>query len=370
MYKKGKFCAKMMVFECYNKENHTKFQYHSKRGNDMSGRPATHSGSWYDINPQELDKQLQKNLDNAKKTVDGIEGARLIISPHAGYKYCGDTMAYSYAALDLNPRVKRIFVLGPSHHVYFRNQIFVSPFESIETPLGDLKVDTEFCEKLVREKNNTGKLFTYMDADTDLGEHSLEMQFPMIAKALAWRGLSLDEVKVVPLLVSNNTEETDDKLARVLVQNLMDPSNIFIISSDFCHWGRRFQFTGYVGSEEELEESLNEETEIEMLTLRSKLPHHRVAIWESVKILDQFAMSTLNKSNNPEKYANWVKYLDTTGNTICGAKPILLVLKMFALESFSSRPKVIFQWPHYSQSSRVESVSDSSVSYSSGYATI
>ncbi len=32
---------------------------------------------------------------------------------------------------------------------------------------------------------------------------------------------------------------------RALAPYLADPSNLFIVSSDFCHWGDRFNFTFY-----------------------------------------------------------------------------------------------------------------------------
>ena len=31
----------------------------------------------------------------------------------------------------------------------------------------------------------------------------------------------------------------------MLAPYLADPSNLFIVSSDFCHWGARFNFTFY-----------------------------------------------------------------------------------------------------------------------------
>ena len=42
-------------------------------------------------------------------------GARAIIGPHAGYRYCGANAAYAYRQIDPS-RVRRVFVLGPSHH--------------------------------------------------------------------------------------------------------------------------------------------------------------------------------------------------------------------------------------------------------------
>lgn len=32
---------------------------------------------------------------------------------------------------------------------------------------------------------------------------------------------------------------------RILSSYLADPQNLFVISSDFCHWGQRFRYTYY-----------------------------------------------------------------------------------------------------------------------------
>lgn len=300
-----------------------------------------------------------------ERTSGPVPGARMVISPHAGYRYCGRTMAYSYASLDLKPSVKRIFVIGPSHHIYFKNEVLLSGFKSLETPFGSLQVDQEVCEKLLLSP--MGPMFGTMDPDVDMDEHSLEMQFPMLVQALLWRGISLEQVKLVPILVSHNSTEVDMAIGRLLQEYYKDAENLFVISSDFCHWGRRFGYTGYVGSEEELQEALKDETEIEMLTARSKLSHHQVDIWQSIEVLDRAAMKTLGVNNDAKKYQAWKSYLEVTSNTICGAKPISLVLAILAQLEGS---ETTFKWPKYSQSSRVSSLSDSSVSYVAGYAIV
>lgn len=51
-------------------------------------------------------------------TPDAAEGApRAIIAPHAGYRYCGHVMAHAYRRIQPTG-VRRVFLLGPSHHVY------------------------------------------------------------------------------------------------------------------------------------------------------------------------------------------------------------------------------------------------------------
>lgn len=331
-------------------------------------RPATHSGSWYSSHADELSHQLLGYLEASGKHC--VPGARLIVSPHAGYRYCGPTMAYSYASLDLTKPPKTIFVLGPSHHVYFKNEVLVSPFKELETPVGNLQVDTAVCKELVNDEKHQVRgapLFRFMDEDTDADEHSLEMQFPMLSQTLQWRNIKLDEVKVVPLMISHNSVNVDQELGRVLAPYLADPQNLFIVSSDFCHWGRRFSYTGYVGSTDELRDILRDETEVELLTTRSKLSHHQVPIWKSIEMMDKYAMQIISEHHSNPKglYNDWKQYLAITGNTICGERPLLVVSCALAQTGYST-----FQWPHYSQSSKVTSVADSSVSYAAGYACI
>lgn len=328
-------------------------------------RPATHAGSWYSSCADELSNQLLGFLEATNKKC--VSGARLIVSPHAGYRYCGSTMAYSYASLDLTKPPRRVFILGPSHHVYFKNEVLVSPFKKLETPIGDLQVDTQVCKELINDAKipeSGTPLFRFMDEETDADEHSLEMQFPMLSQTLQWRNVELDEVKVVPLMISHNSVNVDQALGRVLARYLADPQNLFIVSSDFCHWGRRFSYTGYVGSTEELQTVLQDQTEVEVLTTRSKLSHHQVPIWKSIEIMDKYAMQVISEHHDRPRdlYNDWKSYLDITGNTICGERPLLVVSCALAQTGYST-----FQWPHYSQSSKVTSIADSSVSYAAGY---
>ncbi|SCU79201.1 LAFA_0B01442g1_1 [Lachancea sp. 'fantastica'] len=324
----------------------------------MSIRPATHSGSWYSSDAEKLSSQLLQFLGSNAV----VSGARVVISPHAGYTYCGRTMGKAYGALDLSG-VKRIFILGPSHHIYFKNKGLVSGYRELSTPAGPLAVDTTTVSTLVRQHEE----FELMDSEVDCDEHSLEMQYPMLYATLQKRKIDPKSVSVVPIMVSHNSARVDHQVGKILSEFLKDSSNAFIVSSDFCHWGRRFNFTGYVGGTKEIYEALEEDTEIESLTARSKLSHHQVPIWRSIEFLDKFAMSILTREEPRDKYDLWKHYLEVTGNTICGEKPISVMLS--ALSQHESA-RIQFEWPDYSQSSRVSSVTDSSVSYGAGYCRI
>lgn len=74
---------------------------------------------------------------------------------------------------------KRIFLLGPSHHVFLTG-CALSKCERYETPLGDLVLDKE----TISELEKTSK-FEKMSQSTDEAEHSLEMHLPYIYKVLS-----------------------------------------------------------------------------------------------------------------------------------------------------------------------------------------
>lgn len=50
---------------------------------------------------------------------------------------------------------------------------------------------------------------------------------------------------IVPIMVGSLTVEREAAYGELLAPYLTDPSNLFVVSSDFCHWGQRFRYTYY-----------------------------------------------------------------------------------------------------------------------------
>ena len=72
---------------------------------------------------------------------------RAIIAPHAGYPYSGPTAADAFATLRGAQGIRRVVVIGPSHHVAFRG-IALPDADAYRTPLGDLPLDSDGVESL------------------------------------------------------------------------------------------------------------------------------------------------------------------------------------------------------------------------------
>lgn len=299
----------------------------SSRRSTAVVRRACKAGSWYEASPRVLDQQLTDWLSKAGEPEFGP--AKAIISPHAGYQHCGSCAAYAYK--ELGPEVSRIFILGPSHNVRL-NCIALSPASIYETPLGDLKVDREIYTELYATK-----MFEEMTLQTDEEEHSLELQLPFIVKAMSKRNAPYT---IVPMMVGSIRTEKEANYGKILAKYLAQPENAFVISSDFCHWGQRFEYQYY-------ERSWGK-------------------IYNSIERLDKLGMKAIKDL----KLNSFASYLKIYGNTICGRHPIGVLLaavehlnEQSTRSENSNKPKYLIKFLNYLQSSKCHHMYDSSVSY-------
>ncbi len=150
-----------------------------------------------------------------RKPLHGLVG---LVVPHAGYMYSGPTAARGYAAVPDN--IRRLLLLGPSHHYPVRG-IAIWDEGPWETPLGEVPVDRESAESLLK----TG--IFHPDPRPFLPEHSLEVQMPFLKHFLP-------EARVVPMIAgdidSHGLEEAADAL-----RALFDGQTLLMASSDLYH---------------------------------------------------------------------------------------------------------------------------------------
>lgn len=137
------------------------------------------------------------------------------------------------------------------------------------------------------ELKKTGD-FEFMSSRTDEDEHSIEMHLPYIFKVMESRK---DSYTVVPILVGALSTTKEAHYGKLLAPYLADPRNLFVISSDFCHWGSRFSFTS-----------------------RHCSSTKETPIYKSIEALDRDGMELIEKGD----VQGFAEYLKTTRNTICG----------------------------------------------------
>lgn len=284
----------------------------------QSTRKATHAGSWYSNNKQQLQAELDRYLSQVTE-FNLQRKLKVLIGPHAGFSYSGPTAAWAYKNIDPNS-FRTVFVLGPSHHAYFRGCYL--PYSRVyQTPLGDLEVDADIVDSLRR----TG-IFGVLDKKAEEKEHSIEMHLPLIRKVFL--GL---QVKVVPVMVGDLDLELAGRYGREFQRYLGEQGNLMVVSSDFCHWGENFDYMPYDRS--------------------------KGMIYQSIESLDRQGMSLIENHD----LAGFKHYLDTTENTICGCNPIMVALSSINQSGLNLKTEFI----RYAQSNQVLTEDDFSVSYAS-----
>jgi len=273
-----------------------------------------------------------------------MKDCRAIIAPHAGYSYSGRAAAWAYKLIDPD-HIKRVFILGPSHHVYL-NCCALSKCTHYETPMGDLPIDTSINKEL-REKERFGE----MGLQTDEEEHSIELHLPYIRHVF-----KNQDIKIVPILVGSLSSAEERQYGALLAPYLADPQNFFVISSDFCHWGSRFSYTYY--------HDPNKAGSPETLTSSSSAPQY--PIHKSIECLDREALEAISLEDPGHAHDSFKAYLKRTKNTICGRHPIGVLLgAMIKLQETAVRQELRFV--RYEQSSQCLTGKDSSVSYASAF---
>lgn len=211
------------------------------------------------------------------------------------------------------------------------------------------------------ELHNSSR-FTSMSIDTDEAEHSLEMHLPYIYKMLSQSFPANSFPPLVPILVGATNPSVEKEYGALLAPYLADPANIFVISSDFCHWGSRFSYTYYIP---------NSNPSSGYSLTRKSPPLNSTPIHASIGTLDQLAMCAVESG----KHDAFLENLQVTGNTVCGRHPIGVM--MAALEVLQGQNKDgkeegkgRFQFVRYERSSECTKLNDSSVSYASAFAVL
>jgi AmmeMemoRadiSam system protein B/AmmeMemoRadiSam system protein A len=237
------------------------------------------AGTWYSNDPEALKKQFDDFFEKAQP--DKIENVIALILPHAGYQWSGQTAAFGLKTI--SKKYKRIVVIGPSHRTAMEEIISVPRATHFETPLGQIPLDTEFIDKLLR--------FPMVQnvPQAHQSENSIEMELPILQYCQK-------NFKLVPIVAGQCSLEAAEKAGAIL-RSLVDEDTLVVASSDFVHYGRAHLYVPFTEN-----------------------------IPEQIKELDMGAYKYI--ANLDAK--GFFEYKRKTGATICGSVPIAILLSMMS----------------------------------------
>jgi len=180
------------------------------------------AGTFYPDNPKELSDTIDGFLQ--KVNPEPFKGEIFaLISPHAGYGFSGEVAAFGYKLIKNKP-YKTVVILGTSHHFPFSGAS-VYPKGTFNTPLGGLKIDTDFAKKLLSRDNEISFIPEAFEQ-----EHSVEVQLPFLQKTLT-------NFKIVPAVLGDCSLETCKKLAVLLKEAIGKRKDVLIIASTDMYHG-------------------------------------------------------------------------------------------------------------------------------------
>ena len=182
----------------------------------MTSRESVVAGQFYPLEKEALIKQISDFFFNAKKS--NFE-SDVVIVPHAGYVYSGQTAAAGFKALK---KKKTYILLGPNH-TGLGSEISISNSEFWATPIGKVKVNKELSKLIASEIGELDEL-------SHIGEHSIEVQLPFL------QFLFKNDFDIVAISVATDNLEKLKKLGSVLSRISKKYDFGVVVSSDFSHF--------------------------------------------------------------------------------------------------------------------------------------
>jgi AmmeMemoRadiSam system protein B len=194
-------------------------------------RRPTQAGAFYEGTPDALKRQIEKCFTNklgpgklpqvAKTDPANVIG---LICPHAGYMYSGPVAAHAYYELAVDGKPKVVFLLGPNH-TGVGSGLAVMDDGVWRTPLGDVEVDRDTANQIVRESRVVD-----IDDSAHRDEHSIEVQLPFL------QYLYGSSFKIVPICFLMQDLPSAREVGQAVAKAALDKKAVIIASSDMTHY--------------------------------------------------------------------------------------------------------------------------------------
>jgi len=197
----------------------------------MKVRRPARAGTFYEGTGESLRKQIENcflhKLGPGKipKIVKG--GPRHVIGlvcPHAGYMYSGPVAAHAYYKLASDGKPDVAVIFGPNHSGY-GSALAVMNDGSWRTPLGDVEVDGDIANDIVRESR-----IVDVDESAHRFEHSIEVQLPFL------QYLYGSNFKLVPICFLMQDLSSAREVGKATAKVLAGKNAVIIASSDMTHY--------------------------------------------------------------------------------------------------------------------------------------
>lgn len=191
----------------------------------MNVRTAKVAGAFYPGTENEIDRLVRQIRETESDRIDYSYAGKDIIGcvvPHAGYIYSGYEAIHFFEIIRRSPVKYDTFIIINPNHTGYGEHIEVDSNDSWDTPLGNVRVDTDFARQLDLPRSDRAQL----------QEHAAEVMLPLLQESLsyAFRIVAISMLRQNPITAMEVAEKIRDA-NKVLGRKLM-----IIASSDFTHF--------------------------------------------------------------------------------------------------------------------------------------
>ncbi|MCX5699025.1 MAG: AmmeMemoRadiSam system protein B [Candidatus Omnitrophica bacterium] len=200
-------------------------------------------GQFYPSSKEELSGMIDNFLENATPNPASGE-IFMLISPHAGYGFSGQTAAFGYKLIK-NKNYKTVIIIGTSHHKVFNGAALYGG-DSLVTSLGQINIDKDFLKNIVGKDPEV-----FLDTSAFTNEHSVEVQLPFLQKVLpnfSAAGACLPGRqggacggKIVPVVIGDCSLESCKKIALLFKEAIGQRKDILVVVSTDLYHGYDFK---------------------------------------------------------------------------------------------------------------------------------
>ncbi len=189
------------------------------------------AGTFYEGTAESLKTQIENCFlqefgpkKRPKVNENGLREIVGLVCPHAGYMFSGAVAANAYYELASDGKPDTVVILGPNHTGY-GSALALMNEGFWRTPLGDVEIDAETANRLVRETR-----LVDVDELAHRFEHSIEVQLPFLQYIYGY------EFKFVPICFQMQDFSSAVEVGKALAKVLANKNAVVIASSDMTHY--------------------------------------------------------------------------------------------------------------------------------------
>lgn len=194
-------------------------------------RPPAAAGSFYDLEPDRLKKQIQSAFSRASadRKLKAMRFKAAVV-PHAGYMYSGWVAAKVYSMFDVKKPLNFI-ILGTNHYM-FGSKYAIMKSGLWKTPLGVVAVDESMAGKLLEKCE-----LLENDVMPHQNEHSIEVQLPFL-QHLFGSGFKFVPITIACDIADDIALESYWVIGKAIADVVKADKESWLVlaSSDFSHY--------------------------------------------------------------------------------------------------------------------------------------